>query len=356
MLGSVSVSQTRSTAERTEQALLELARRGDERAFAELVEPHRRAIHVHAYRMLGSLEDAEDLTQETYLRAWRYLDTYDGRGSFRGWLYRIATNTALRSIAQRRSRVMPQARGPARRPEESAVPPQAEPVWLEPYPDALLDVADESLGPEARLVQQESIRLAFVAALQLLPARQRAVLLMRDVLGLSAAEVAATLEIGVAAANSVLQRARANLERRLPSAGVAAVEGRDHVLLERLVRAFESADVTGLVELLRRDAILAMPPYDAWYQGREAIGRFFETQMFPMRGPLRMRGVGANRQPTFAFYERVGDVDVGLGLMLVSVRGPAIAELDAFPDPALLARFELPATIAADIRDLRYLE
>src|SRR5919108_3257794 len=250
--------------EREQAALLAAARRGDEHAFARLTSPYRRELLVHCYRLVGSLHDAEDLLQETLLRAWQRLGAFEGRSSLRRWLYRIATNACLNAL-ERTPRVLlfPTA--------EEAVPLAARVEWLEPYPDSLLP---EAADPSARLDLRESVALAFLAAIQHLPPRQRAMLVLFDVLGWSASEIAELLETSVAAVNSGLQRARSTLDRQPPP---QPAEEEERALLKRFVEAWERVDIEGLVELLREDAVLAMPPEPMWFSGREAVGEFFAT-------------------------------------------------------------------------------
>ena len=263
-----------------EAALLASAKSGDRRAFQQLTEPHRRELLVHCYRMLGSFHDAEDLVQETLLRAWRGLKGFDGRASTRYWLYRIATNACLNALATRASagRVLPETESPAteQMPDRE---PASDIAWLEPYPDSALEqIADDAPGPDARYEMREAVQLAFIAAIQLLPPRQRATLLLTDVLGWSAAESARLLDSSVAAVNSALQRARTTLEERLagrpPRIAIAASE-EQRALLERYVRAWESTDVDGFTALLKEDAVMSMPPWRQWYRGRAAIAAFF---------------------------------------------------------------------------------
>jgi RNA polymerase sigma-70 factor (ECF subfamily) len=286
--------------------LLDRARRGDRDAFEHLAEPYRRELQLHCYRMLGSLHDAEDLVQETFLRAWQGLDRFEGRASFRGWLYRIATNACLNALASRASarRVLPETQGPPsdQMPEGR---PATEIAWLEPYPDAALEgLADAVPGPEARYEMHEAVQLAFVAAIQHLQPRQRAVLLLHDVLGWSATETARLLDASVASVNSTLQRARATLEKQFPAgrpSAPPAPDDRQRELLERYVRAWESADLDSFVALLREDAVLSMPPWRQWYHGRAAIRAFFAwAWRTACDGPFRLVPTAANRQPAFA--------------------------------------------------------
>src|SRR5918998_5324011 len=276
------------------------ARFGDESAFAALVEPHRRELQVHCYRMLGSFEDSEDLVQETFLRAWRKRRTFEGRSSLRAWLYRIATNACLDAL-ERRPRAPSVHNGP------QAV---ADIPWLQPYPDDLLEgIAASDAEPDAELVAKETIELAFIAAIQLLPPRQRAVLIARDVLGWSAAETAALLDVSVPAVNSALQRARATLKEQLPRRRVDWTPGSDptreeRALLQRYMEATERGDAAGMIDLLREDALCAMPPQPEWYVGAESIVEAWVEGGFgdDSWGHLRCVLTRANAQPAVACY------------------------------------------------------
>jgi RNA polymerase sigma-70 factor (ECF subfamily) len=337
--------------------LLDPAWQSDRDTFQQLAEPYRRQLQVHCYRMLGSLYEAEDLVQDTFLRAWRARERYEGRTSFRNWLYRIATNACLNAIAARpglsAGRVMPETYGPPtdRLPEGK---PATEVAWLEPYPDAALaDIADAAPGPEARYEMQESVQLAFVAAIQQLPARQRAVLLLRDVLGWSAAETGQLLDTSVASVNSALQRARTTLETRYPEgepSHTPAADARQRDLLERYVRAWEDSNLDGFVALLREDAVLSMPPWPHWYRGRDAIRTFFEWAWRSSNaGRWRIVPTGANCQPAFVQYLRDVDTSVFVahGLDVLTLREGAIAAITVFRDPALVAAFGVPTTLPA---------
>jgi RNA polymerase sigma-70 factor (ECF subfamily) len=335
----------------TTRELLESAQRGDRRAFETLAEPFRKELKVHCYRMLGSVHDAEDLVQETLLRAWRGLAEFEGRASLRSWLYRIATNACLNLLESRKNaqRMLPQALGPP-----SSMPPKAaaeDVPWLEPYPDAALaGIPASPLGPDARYEMREAVELAFVAAIQLLPPRQRAVLLLRDVLGSSAAEAAQVLDMSTASINSALQRARATLGARAGSPRLRAPDGDDaqRALLDRYVETWEAADLDGLIALLKADAILSMPPFREWFAGREAIRGFLEYA-WTTRGyaGFRLMPIGANGQPAFALYYRTHDsVELRAhSLQVLTLRDGEIEVLTNFRSARLFHAFGLPAVL-----------
>ncbi len=286
----------------TEPTLLR-ARAGDEDAFRELTDPFRRELQLHVYRIVGSAQDAEDLLQETLLAAWRGLEQFEGRASVRAWLYRIATNRALDAL-----------RASRRRPEQlqrmtgvSEPTRRAEPIWLEPYPDVLFDaIADEEPGPEARYETKEAIALAFIGGLQHLPPQQRAVLVLRDVLGFRAGEVAEMLETSEPSVNSLLRRARAAFETRLPAVGRERAplpnSKRERQIVGRLADAFEAGDIDGVVALLTDDGWLTMPPEPYEYQGRAAIAAFLSDRDTRRGAPLRLVPTRANGQPAFGCY------------------------------------------------------
>ena len=328
--------------------LIARARAGDGEAFRELTEPYRRELQVHCYRMLGSLPDAEDALQETLLAAWQGLGGFAGRASIRTWLYRIATNRCLN--ARRSAR---------RRPAKAWDIPQVEPpeptrlgevVWLDPYPEALFEGAIQGpLGPEARYRQTEAISLAFVTALQLLPARPRAVLILRDVLGYHANEVADMLESTVESVNSALKRARAGLRRRLPPIGErepppAPDSPAEQALAARFVRAYESGDVDALVALLTADVSVSMPPIPLEYHGRDAAARFFAI-LLPHR-PQDLVPTRVNGQPAFGAYLRAaaGVPRPGTGLFVLTLAGDRICALTRF-DNHVLPWFALPQSL-----------
>jgi RNA polymerase sigma-70 factor (ECF subfamily) len=317
------------------------ARSGDGDAFAALVAPYRHGVRLHCYRMLGSLQDAEDLLQETLLRAWRALDGFEERSSFRGWLYRIATNACLDALKHRRRRLLPDAAAPPDDPAAAPWPP-AELPWLEPYPDALLD-AQEDADPARRYETREAIELTFIAAIQLLSPRQRAVVLLRDALGFSAQETADMLGTSLAAVNSALHRARAALDDSSDDEQ-RPIAGEDAALVDRYVRAWEAADVDAIVALLRTDARMTMPPTPSWYLGPQAIARFLEGFFAGEIGSdTRLMRTRANRQPALAVYTRTGDRYEPLALKVLTVRSDSIAAITGFTDPRLFPHFGLAA-------------
>jgi RNA polymerase sigma-70 factor (TIGR02960 family) len=327
---------------------LSRARAGDEEAFRELIAPYRGELQLHCYRILGSVQDAEDLLQETLLAAWRGLPRFDGRASLRTWLYRIATNRCLNALRDR-----------GRRPREvpaMAEPPEptrrTEPLWLEPYPDALLDaVADASPGPEARYEFREAVGLAFVAALQELPPRQRVVLVLRDVLGFRAAEVADMLETSEAAVKSALQRARATLETQLQARDRERAPlprtPRERELVGRFADAVENGDVDGVVSLLTDDAWLTMPPQPYEYQGHAAIAGFLRDRAALRGRPLRLVPTRANGQPAFGCYlpDPENAIASPYGLMVLTLEGERISAITWFGDSRVFRHFGLPGTL-----------
>jgi RNA polymerase sigma-70 factor, ECF subfamily len=330
-----------------EAELLQLARRGDERAYGELVQPHRSGVHAHCYRMLGSLEDADDALQEALLRAWRGLGRFERRSSIRTWLYKIATNCCLQLVARRPKRRLPSGHGPAAAPHTPPGEPLSETVWLEPYPDESLEVEDRTSLPAARYEERESVELAFVAALQHLPPRQRAVLLLREVLAFSAREVAELLDTTVPSVNSALQRARHAVDERVPEQSQQVTlrslgDERARRLVASYTGAFERADVDGLVKLLTEDAAWAMPPLRTWYQGREAIVPFLEEHA--VTAGWRHRPVRASGQLAVGCYVWSAQEQSYTAAVLdvLTLRGDRIAEVTAFVTPRLFARFDLP--------------
>jgi len=335
------------SANELDEQLVAAATSGDAAAFSAVVERHRRELEVHAYRMLGSLEDAQDAVQDALLRAWRSGATYDGRSTFRAWLYRITTNACLRILERRPKRVLAYDAVPAAelgaRPE-----PPADFPWLQPYPDRLLD---EGPGPEEATVARETIELAFLAAIQHLPPRQRAVLILRDALDWSASETAGVLEMSVAAANSALQRARATLKGQLPEGrleweAAAGAEDAERSLLQTYMEAWERHDDRQLVSLLRDDVRLAMPPNPTWYEGRDAVAAFIrDVACAPGSAPHRLVPTRANRQPAFGVYRGIGADARPFGINVLRIESGLVADMHFFLFPELFPAFGLPATL-----------
>jgi RNA polymerase sigma-70 factor (ECF subfamily) len=333
----------------TDHELLERARAGDEDAFGRLVEPQRGALYAHAYRMLGSAPDAEDAVQETLLSAWRGLARFEGRSSLRSWLYRIATNASLKIIEHRPKRVLPVDYGPPADPGDRLGEPLVESVWIEPVADARLGLDDGHASPAARYELRESVELAFVAALQHLPPRQRAVLILRDVLGFSAREAAEVLEATPASIDTALQRAHQTVDERLPAQDQqATLRTLDDADLRRVVDGYVDAwqrdDVEALAGMLTEESVFAMPPYATWFRGREAIAEFLRA--FPMSEGNRWRLVPAraNGQLAFGHYEwrEERGAFVAHAIDVLTLRGDRIAEIIAFMDPDAFSRFGLP--------------
>ena len=330
------------------QRTITLARAGDENAFRELTDAHRHELQLHCYRIVGSTQDAEDLVQETLLAAWRGLDQFTERASIRTWLYRIATNRSLDALraSARRPQRLEQLNDP---PTPSRI---TEPIWLEPYPDALIDaIADDAPGPEARYEHSEATALAFVAGLQYLSPQQRAVLVLRDVLGFRAAEVAAILDTGEAAVNSLLRRARAALESRLPAAtrdrAPLPNSRREREVVGQFADAIEDGDIDTVVALLTDDAWLTMPPYPYQYQGGAAIGNFLRVRGALHQTPLRLVPTRANGQPAFGCYIPCPQTEIARasGLMVLTLAGSNIAEITFFADSSVFPHFGLPRTM-----------
>jgi RNA polymerase sigma-70 factor (ECF subfamily) len=333
--------------------LLAQARVGDGDAFRQLTDPYRRELQVHCYRILGSLQDAEDALQDTLLSAWQGLHGFEGRASLRTWLYRVATSRCLNTL-----------RSASRRPPMEWSIPGVEPleptrlgevVWLEPYPDVLLAdaQADNPPGPEARYEATEAISLAFITALQLLPPRQRTVLILRDVLGFHASEVAEMLESSEESVTSALQRARGTLRRRLPASGSPERDAppppdsaAERELVARLTHAYETGDVDGLVTLLTDDVLVSMPPVPLEYEGRELAARFHSTVTFREGRTYQLIATRANGQLAFGAYlrDRNGQASHAMGLLVLTLRGNKISAITRF-DNSVLPRFGLPRTL-----------
>ncbi len=316
--------------------LLAAARAGDEHAYQRLVEPHRGELHAHCYRMLGSTHDAEDALQETLLRAWRGLARFEGRSSLRSWLYKIATNTSLNAVEKRPKRVLPIDYGPASDPHGGPGEPLVESVWIEPYPDERTGLEDGLAGPEARYEQREAIELAFIAALQHLPPNQRAVLILREVLGFSAQEAADTLDTTTASVNSALQRARESVDKRLPDRSQQETlrelgDEETKELVGTYVDAWLRDDVDAVVRMLTDDVSFAMPPLGTWFSGAE-VATFLRE--YPMSGAWRWQAVvtQANGQPAIAYYtwdENAG-THLPFALNVLTLRGGQVSDVCAF--------------------------
>ncbi|SFO48448.1 MULTISPECIES: sigma-70 family RNA polymerase sigma factor [Actinomadura] len=314
-----------------------------DRDFQELADPYRRELLAHCYRMLGSIHDAEDLVQETYLRAWRSYGDFEGRSSLRTWLYRIATNVCLTAIDQRGRRPMPTGLGgPSDEPERPVVASDEVP-WLEPAPDDVLGA--DATDPATIVAARESTRLALVAALQHLPAKQRVVLILRDVLKWKAAEVAELLDTSTPAVNSALQRARAQLEEHAPVRDelVEPSDPDQRDLLERYAKAFEDADITGLIELFKKDVVWEMPPFPEWFVGADHVVRLIIAQCRPAPGDIRMVPAAANGQPAFGMYKLdENGVHSPYQLQVLSITGDGVAHVSVFFDTSLFSLFGLP--------------
>jgi RNA polymerase sigma-70 factor, ECF subfamily len=323
--------------------------------FDRHVELYRREMRLHCYRMIGSSHEAEDLVQETYMRAWRSFDRFEGRGSLRSWLYQIATNVCLNALASRkdRHRLLPEQRSLPSHALPSGAPP-TEIKWLSPYPDSqLLGIADDAPGPAARYETSESIQLAFVAVIQQLPPRQRAIVLLCDVLGWSADEAASLLGGSTASINSALQRGRATLSKRYPDdrpRKKLAHDQAQRALIERYIQAWEGYDLDGFVSLLKEDATYTMPPWEQWYRGRDSIRSFF-AGVWRFYGGFRLLATSANGQPAFALYScKPGDSSFHAhSLQVLEIHGNSISALTAFMKPPaleLFSEFRLPLIVS----------
>jgi RNA polymerase sigma-70 factor, ECF subfamily len=318
--------------------MTEAIRDADEEAFAELIEPYRRELHAHCYRMLGSVHDADDALQEALLGAWKGRGGFEGRSSLRSWLYTIATNASLRILDRRKRRELPGGTGNGDDPRAPLAEPLAESVWIEPYSDELLRYED-----------REAVELAYVAALQLLPPNQRAALILREVLGFSAREVAEILGTSVAAVNSASQRARAKLERELPERSQqqtlrALGDARSRELVARFVDAWNRADVAGIVAMLSEEASFSMPPLPTWFRGKDDIAAFLAGRVF--RSSWRFEASSAGGQPAMVGYRRDREsgrdrLDV---LVVVAFEGELVAAITAFIGPGVLGRIAPPGT------------
>ena len=330
----------------SEPELLDAVRRGDEEAFGRLVEPYRSELHAHCYRMLASPFDAEDALQETLLRAWRALPRFRGHELLRAWLYKIATNVCLSALARRGKRDLPIDLGPPAEPDVEPGAPLPETVWVQPYPDDLIGLRDGYASPEARYEQREAIELAFIAALQHLRPSQRAVLLLRDVLGFTAAEAAGTLDTTVASVNSSLQRARRTVDERVPPRSQQATlrslgDDRVRAIVERYLDAWTRGDVEALVAMLSEDATFAMPPYATWWRGRDVIAAF-AAQPVHRYIPLRANGQAANA--AYRWNVRSASYEAE-ALEVLTLEGARVNAMTAFMMPEVFPLFGLPSEL-----------
>jgi RNA polymerase sigma-70 factor (ECF subfamily) len=337
-----------SLASTRDREFLDAARRGDEDAIRHIVEAHRAELHAHCYRMLGSVQDAEDALQDTLLRAWRGLPQFAGRSSLRTWLHRVATNVCLEAIARRPRRALPMDYGPASESQVDPALPLAESAWIEPYPDEALGLGGYA-APAARYEQREAVELAFIAALQHLPATQRAVLILREVLGFSAREVSESLETTVASVNSALQRARKTVAARLPDRTQqetlrAIGDNRVREIVQAYVDAWSKRDVDALRALLAEDVIFSMPPWASWWRGRETIASFASVEDCGEWCAVPTR---ANGQPALACYHLDAETGrwVAWALEVIAFEGQRIKEITAFFTPEAFPRFGLASAL-----------
>jgi RNA polymerase sigma-70 factor, ECF subfamily len=322
---------------------LKAAQAGDEAAFERLVASHRRELYAHCYRMLGSAADAEDALQDALLRAWRALPRFEGRSSVRSWLYRIATNACLRALERRPPRALPIDYGPAADPHDPVPAPLVESVWVEPIPDDQLPI-------DAGYEQREAVELAFIAALQHLPARQRAVLILRDVLGFSAREVAEALDTTPVSIDSALQRAHKAVDERVPARSQQATlralgDEELRATVDRFAAAWERADVDAVKAMLAEDAIFAMPPHPVWFSGRDAIADFLALRPLRRGWHERVLPTRANGQLAFGHYALDDGRFAAHALSVLTLRGHEIAEMTVFLTPEPFARFGLPESL-----------
>jgi RNA polymerase sigma-70 factor, ECF subfamily len=334
----------------SEQQLVAAARAGEDDAFARVIAPYRRELQAHCYRMLGSAADAEDALQDALLGAWSGLPRFEGRSSLRSWLYTIATHACLRAIKRRPKRVLPIDYGPPADPHDARADPLVESVWIEPFADVMLA---DSATPAARYEQREAVELAFIAALQLLPARQRAVLILRDVLGFSARETAEALDATPVSIDSALQRAHKAVDARLPDRSQQETlrsldDGDLKQVVEGFVAAWERADVDAIVSTLAQDAVFAMPPEPTWFAGREAIRAFFATVVLAPESPRhRLMPTRANGQVSFGHYSWRPEANafVRHAITVLALRGTQIAGITSFRSPEAFTGFQLPDRI-----------
>jgi RNA polymerase sigma-70 factor, ECF subfamily len=332
-----------------ETTYLNSARAGDQEAFAQLVEPYRRQILVHCYRILGSFEDAEDMSQETLVRAWKRLDSFEGRSSLRAWLYKIATNASLDALDSRRVRGLPKELYPRGDPTQPLPPPSQEVNWVEPLPDEWID-DQPNIYPEARVEVRESITLAFIASLQKLPGKQRAVLLLCDVMGWSSNEAAEILDTTTAAVNSALQRARETLKQPEHKTTSERLNEQLSALLTRYVAAWETADSAALIAVLREDVALTMPPLPVWFGGHADVKTFLDGFLFRSADPfkVRLKAIRANGSPAFAVYQMDSEgVYRAAAIHILTIENGQITEIDDYLtfDGQLFSRFHLDLVV-----------
>jgi RNA polymerase sigma-70 factor, ECF subfamily len=329
---------------------LDAVQGGDEGKFERLIAPYLRELRAHCYRMAGSLHDADDLMQESLLRVWKGLPTFEGRSDIRTWLYKVTTNVCLDALDKREPRTLPMQLGPAAGPSDAIGPPRFDLTWVEPCPASLYSSPEPS--PAELYERRQSVALAFLVALQLLPAKQRALLILHDVLGFRAAECAELLDLSTTAVNSALQRARSTLSSRDGEPQTIAPTIEESALLERYVRAWETADVQGLVALLLRDATLEMPPLPQWLSGADTIGASIGAMVFAPAGPgaFRLVRTEANGQPAFGAYQldRESGEMRAMALHVLGLRDRRIASIMAFLNPSLLRAFGLPNALSTD--------
>lgn len=333
----------------SQQTNLDAARAGNQLAFAELLAPYRRELRAHCYRLSGSLHDADDLLQESLVRVWKGLPAFEGRSSLRTWLYRVATSACLDALEKKSARTLPMQRGPALSASQAMRPRQLDPIWLEPCPEELY--ADVATAPDARFDARESVGLAFLVALQVLPPKQRAVVVLREVLGWSASECAELLDLSIAAVNSALQRGRETLATKAPERREARVPIADEgtrELLARYIRAWELADVPALVALMHEDATLSMPPLPDWLQGTAAIGASLQGMVLTpeARGRFRLVPTRANGLLAVAAYALGESGDwAPSAIHLLELADGRIQSMTAFLDPSLFKPFGLPSAL-----------
>ena len=334
-----------------------MAARESEESFRTLFEPHRRSITLHRYRMLGSLQDAEEIVQETLLRAWQRQAEVRSTSATQAWLYKIATNACLDVLKARRRRALPHLGAPPASTATRLGPPVDERLWVEPAPDTLLDVEDDAgQRPDERVSLRESIGLAFITALQFLTPKQRAALLLVDVLGWRPEETAALLETSVFSVNSLLQRARKSVEAREGDSAPPEASSSDGALLRRYITTWESRDLDAFTALLADDVLLSMPPQPEWFAGREAVGRFLATVLTVNPREYRLLPLGANAGPAVAVYSRPMTANAAYeaaAIILLAIRGGRVSQMTRFAFPRLFQLFGLPAGLPGGRLDVQ---